>query len=100
MSDAARRAQLAALQRRRVRVIVPLCAAALALYFGFILAVAFAPSTLGALVAPGLSLGILLGAAVIVLSWGLTALYVRWANRHYDPALRALREAERAPRDG
>jgi uncharacterized membrane protein (DUF485 family) len=36
---------------------------------------------------------------VIVLSWGLTALYVHWANRHYDPALRALREAERAPRD-
>ena len=53
---------------------------------------------------PGLSLGILLGALVIVASWLLTWVYVRWANAHYDPALRALREsagdADRRPRIG
>lgn len=94
MSDAAR-AQLAALQARRARVVAGLSAATVGVYFGFILLVAFSPATLARLVAPGLSLGIVLGAAVIVIAWGLTALYVRWANRHYDPALRALREARR-----
>jgi uncharacterized membrane protein (DUF485 family) len=28
---------------------------------------------------------------VIVSTWLLIAIYVRWANRHYDPALAALR---------
>jgi uncharacterized membrane protein (DUF485 family) len=28
--------------------------------------------------------GIPLGAAVIVGSWVLTAIYIVWANRHYD----------------
>jgi uncharacterized membrane protein (DUF485 family) len=35
----------------------------------------------------GLSLGILLGALVIVAAWTLTFVYVSWANRVYDPAL-------------
>ena len=58
----------------------------------FIGAVAFARPALGYMLAPGLSLGIALGAAVIVAAWILTWVYVRWANRHYDPVLRALRE--------
>ena len=82
---------LKALEAARARVVTALSAATVIVYFGFILLVAFAPASLGVLVAPGLSLGIVLGAAVIVLSWLFTALYVRWANRRYDPALRALR---------
>jgi uncharacterized membrane protein (DUF485 family) len=62
-----------------------------ALYFGFILLIAFQKPLLGRLIAPGLSLGILLGALVIVVSWGLTFVYVRWANRVYDGALAKLR---------
>jgi uncharacterized membrane protein (DUF485 family) len=53
---------------------------------------AFARPTLARLVAPGLSLGILLGALVIVVSWALTWTYVRWANRHYDVELDRLRD--------
>jgi uncharacterized membrane protein (DUF485 family) len=60
-------------------------------YFGFIALVAFAPARLGALVSEGLSLGIVLGACVIVTAWLLTLVYVTWANRVYDPALAALR---------
>jgi uncharacterized membrane protein (DUF485 family) len=41
---------------------------------------------------PGLSVGILLGALVIVAAWVLIGIYVRWANRHYDTAVDALRE--------
>ena len=44
---------------------------------------AYAKPLMGRLVAPGLSLGVLLGALVIVASWLLTWVYVRWANTHY-----------------
>lgn len=82
---------LEGLARARGRVVGWLTAAMLVLYFGFILLIAFQKPLLGRLVMPGLSLGILLGALVIVLSWGLTFVYVRWANRHYDGALEELR---------
>jgi len=77
--------------RARTRIALWLTAAVVAVYFGFIGAVAFARPALGLLLAPGLSLGIVLGAAVIVVSWALTWVYVRWANTHYDRALRDLR---------
>jgi uncharacterized membrane protein (DUF485 family) len=93
-------ARLAALQAQRARVVTLLSIATVLVYFGFILLVAFAPQSLARLLAPGLSLGIVLGAAVIVLAWGFTAIYVRWANTRYDVALRALREAHAAQRDG
>ena len=41
---------------------------------------------------PGLSLGILLGAFVIIAAWVLIWIYVRWANTHYDAAIDALRD--------
>ena len=82
---------LQALQSARARVVTALSAATVLVYFGFILLVAFAPARLATLLAPGLSLGIVLGASVIVLSWLFTALYVRWANKRYDPTLRELR---------
>jgi uncharacterized membrane protein (DUF485 family) len=65
--------------------------AMIAVYFGFILLVAFNKPLLGRLISPGLSLGVLFGALVIVLTWILTWIYVRWANRHYDKALHELR---------
>jgi uncharacterized membrane protein (DUF485 family) len=33
-----------------------------------------------------------LGAAVIAGSWILTAIYIVWANRHYDPEAQRLRD--------
>ena len=61
------------------------------LYFGFILLVAYNKPLLARIVVPGLSLGILLGALVIVAAWILIWIYVRWANTHYDAAIDALR---------
>jgi uncharacterized membrane protein (DUF485 family) len=88
--DAERRLQT--LARARTRIGMLLTAAVVVVYFGFIGAVAFARPALGWMLAPGLSLGIVLGALVIVAAWLLTWVYVRWTNVHYDPALRALRE--------
>ena len=79
---------------RRWRIALALTAAMVALYFGFILLVAYNKPLLGRLISPGLSLGVLLGALVIVLSWVLTWFYVRWTNTHYDPALQRLRDGK------
>ena len=86
-----RDAKLEALAAARMRVAGALTAAIVVLYFGFILLIAFARELLATLLAPGLSLGILLGALVIVASWLLTLGYVRWAKRRYDQALDELR---------
>jgi uncharacterized membrane protein (DUF485 family) len=76
-----------ALAGRQRRIALLLTLAMLVLYFGFILLIAFDKPLLGRQLAPGLSLGIVLGAAVIVISWLLTLVYVRWANTHYDAGL-------------
>jgi uncharacterized membrane protein (DUF485 family) len=60
-------------------------------YFGFILLVAYDKPLLTREVRPGLSVGILLGALVIVSAWGLIWIYVRWANGHYDTTVDRLR---------
>jgi len=86
---------LRALGAARARIATILTAATVAVYFGFILLVAYGKALLAIELVPGLSLGILLGAAVIVVAWVLTWVYVRWANDRYDPTLARLR-AERA----
>ena len=89
MSD--HESQLKALSQERMRYAVALTLTMIAIYFGFILLVAYNKPLMGRLVMPGLSLGILLGALVIVVTWLLTWVYVRWANRVYDARLDALR---------
>ena len=80
------------LDRARWRMALTLTGATVLLYFGFIALVAFGRSLLALQVMPGLSLGILLGALVIVASWILTWVYVRWANTHYDAGRDRLRK--------
>ena len=82
--------QLRALARARGRIAGVLTAVMIVIYFGFIALIAFNKELLARKVVPGLSVGILLGALVIVASWLLTWFYVRWANTHYDPALAAI----------
>jgi uncharacterized membrane protein (DUF485 family) len=79
------------LDASRWRVAIALTTAMMVLYFGFILLVAFNKPLLAALIAPGLSVGILAGALVIVAAWVLMWVYVRWANRHYDVAVAEIR---------
>lgn len=79
----------AAHERRRVRIALALTTAMVVMYFGFLGLVAFDRPLLARQLRPGLSLGIVLGALVIVGSWLLTWVYVRWANRFDDPATMA-----------
>jgi uncharacterized membrane protein (DUF485 family) len=78
---------------QRWRVAALLTTGMVLVYFGFIALVAFRPQVLATLVSDGLSIGIVLGACVIVSAWVLTWLYISWANRVYDPALAALKAA-------
>jgi len=87
--------KLRALTKARRRIAGALTVAMILLYFGFIGLIAFDRALLARPVTKGLSLGILLGALVIVFSWVLTWVYVRWANAHYDTALKNIREGAR-----
>jgi len=75
----------------RWRIAIGLTVAMMVVYFGFILLVAFDKPLLGTPVVPGLSLGMLLGALVILTAWVLMWIYVRWANAHYDTAIAGMR---------
>ncbi|MEH2023912.1 DUF485 domain-containing protein [Nostoc sp.] len=88
MSDRTKALQALAAERWRVSLI--LTGAMMFIYFGFILLIAFNKPLLGSLVVPGLSLGILLGALVIVSAWILIFIYVRWANSSYDDQIARL----------
>lgn len=84
-----------ALHVRRWRIAIVLTLAVAAIYFGFILLIAYQKEFMGSLIRPGLTVGILLGALVIVSSWLLTWGYVRWANTVYDARLEELRGEQR-----
>jgi len=62
------------------------------LYYGFILLVATNRSLLATRVGESTTtLGILVGVGVLLFAWVLTAVYVVWANRFYDPEVQRLR---------
>ena len=86
-----RETRLHDLARRRWRKAISLTATMIVIYFGFILLIAFDKPLLAMRLTGGLSLGILLGALVIVTSWLLTWVYIRWANGTYDRELHELR---------
>ncbi len=87
-----RHQRLRTLAATQWRLALVLTGTMIAVYFGFILLVAYQAELLGRLVMPGLSVGILLGALVIVATWLLTFVYVWWANTRYDEELARLRE--------
>lgn len=81
-----------ALERRRRRLAWSLAAATVAIYFGFILTVAFAPGLLATPLSAGATttLGIPLGVGVILAAFVLTGLYVHRANTDFDVATRRI----------
>jgi uncharacterized membrane protein (DUF485 family) len=81
---------------RRWRVSLVLTALLFVLYYGYIVLIALNRDLLSQRIGEVTTLGIPLGAAVIVGAWALTAAYVVWANRHYDPEAERLRQRLRA----
>ena len=81
---------------RRWRVSLVLTALLFLLYYGYIVLIAVNRELLSVKIGDVTTLGIPLGAAVIVGAWALTAAYVVWANRHYDPEVDRLRRRLKA----
>lgn len=81
-------------RRWRISGLLLLCL--FGLYYGFLLLIAYQKPLMVAPLWGKTPLGIPLGAAVIVLSWLLTAIYVSWANRAYDPVVQTLAERLKA----
>lgn len=61
----------------------------LAVYYAFILLIAFSPETLGAKISPdGMATwGIPVGIAIIIFAFALTGIYVKRANSEFDGLL-------------
>jgi uncharacterized membrane protein (DUF485 family) len=62
----------------------------LAMYYGYIAIVAFWPSLIAAPLAGSITVGIVLGVAIILASILLTGIYVMRANAEYDDLTRAI----------
>lgn len=84
------------LVRRRWRISLVLTALLFILYYGYIVLIAVNRTFLSQRIGDGaMTLGIPVGASVIVGSWILTAAYIGWANRRYDPEAARLRDRVR-----
>jgi uncharacterized membrane protein (DUF485 family) len=74
----------------RLRVATLLSTIMIVGYFGFMSLFAFDKPLLASMIAPYLSLAMLLGPALIITPVLLCIVYVVWTNRVYDPAVRKL----------
>ncbi len=64
----------------------------LAIYFGFILLIAYNKEFLSQKIYGPVTVGIPIGIGVIVLSWVLTGIYVLWSNKVYDEKVSRMKE--------
>ena len=80
---------------KRSRFAWMLAVVMLAIYYGFILIIAFAPSVLGTPIAPGAvtTVGIPVGVLIIIAAFVLTGIYVRRANAEFDALNQQIVEA-------
>ena len=76
---------------RRWRMSLILTGCLFVLYYGYILLIAADKALLARRIGEVTTLGIPIGAGVIVGAWALTAIYVVWANRAYDDEVARLR---------
>jgi uncharacterized membrane protein (DUF485 family) len=68
----------------------------LVIYYGYIAVVAFAPGVIATFVAGSITIGLILGAAIIVAAVLLTGIYVLRANAEYDDLTNAIIKSDLA----
>lgn len=61
-------------------------------YFGYLFLISLDKEQMVTLVAPNITLGIVLFVAVILIAWVLTITYVLWANSSYDKEVEELKK--------
>ncbi|MGF1648307.1 MAG: DUF485 domain-containing protein [Kineosporiaceae bacterium] len=84
--------EFAALRRRFRRFVFPLTAAFLVWYFTYVLLAAYATDFFGTEIGgTNINVGLLLGLGQFASTALITWAYVRWADRHLDPAADHMR---------
>jgi uncharacterized membrane protein (DUF485 family) len=78
------------LRRRHRKFVFPMAALFLAWYFLYVLLAAYAPDFMSQKVFGNVNVGILFGLGQFVSTFLITILYVRWADREFDPRAAAL----------
>jgi uncharacterized membrane protein (DUF485 family) len=84
-------AEFVDLRRRFRRFVFPMTALFLAWYFLYVLLAAFAPSFMAIKLFGNINVGLVLGLGQFVSTFAITILYVRWADREFDPTAGRLR---------
>ena len=80
------------LRGRYRRWVLPVTAASLLWYFAYVLLAAYAPGFMGQPLLGNLNVGLIMGLLQFVTTFGVTALYVRFADRVLDPASERIRQ--------
>ena len=88
-------AAFAELVRKKWTISLILTAIMLAVYYGFILVLAFEKQIFAQKIGETMTLGIPVGLGVILLACVLTGIYVRWANSTYDSSVKSIIEKMR-----
>lgn len=79
--------------RRRYRGwVLPVAAAALVWYFLYVALAAYAPDFMAEPVIGNVNVGLILGLLQFVSTFGITALYIRYADRVLDPVSSRIRD--------
>lgn len=80
------------LRRRFRRFVFPMTALFLAWYFLYVLLAAYAPDFMSQKVYKEINVGLLFGFGQFISTFVITILYVRWADREFDPRAEALHD--------
>lgn len=85
-------AEFADLRSRLRRFVFPMSAAFLAWYLLYVLLASYAPAFMATKVAGNINIGLIFGLLQFVSTFVITTVYVRYANKHLDPAAEQLRK--------
>lgn len=88
--DLQRSEDFADLRSRFRRFVFPMTALFLAWYFLYVLLSTYAPAFMSTKVFGNINVGLILGLGQFVSTFVITIIYVRWADREFDPRAAAL----------
>jgi uncharacterized membrane protein (DUF485 family) len=80
------------LRSRFRRFVFPMTALFLAWYFLYVLLAAYAPEFMSQKVFGNINVGLIFGLGQFLSTFVITVLYVRWADREFDPRAEALHD--------
>jgi uncharacterized membrane protein (DUF485 family) len=84
--------EFARLRARLRRFVFPMSALFMLWYLAYVLLASYAPAVMAIPVLGNINLGLVIGLLQFVSTFVITGLYVRYAERHIDPAAERIRD--------